>query len=246
MIRRMDWLGSAGRFIIWVLVAASVSYVVAQRVSSNISNVDVTAPLPPIELSQRPTVGLTETSITSVVSANGTVISSDNGWVLEAPATSDELAYRLLDPPLAVKAAINGGPSGFTCAWIGLAQSGGVGGMVFAGSATELPEGTNPLSVTLRCQIPADVRVVSGMRGIMVLQMAKPQTVRALPVSAVVGSAGQGQVVVVGSNGTTELRTVQLGISDINNIEVTSGLDLSEIVLLNPTQFDLSQAAAES
>ncbi len=40
----------------------------------------------------------------------------------------------------------------------------------------------------------------------------------------------------------TELRTVQLGVSDIYNIEIIGGLEADEAVLQNPTQADFAQA----
>ena len=86
--------------------------------------------------------------------------------------------------------------------------------------------------------------MIAGLRGTMVLQMAKPVTAQALPVSAVVGSSGQGQVIVVHADGTAEVRIVQLGVSDIYNIEVTGGLQPTEKVLQNPVQEDFQAAGA--
>lgn len=94
----------------------------------------------------------------------------------------------------------------------------------------------------MRCEIPEDVRVAAGMTGLMVLQMGQPHDAQALPVTAVVGAVDQGQVVVVHDDGTTELRTVQLGVSDIYNIEITGGLEPGEAVLQTPTQADFAQA----
>ena len=226
----------------WALVTAGVSFLVARAAADDASAVDVTAPLPPVPLDQRATVSLTEASIVPIVSADGSVVQSDAKWLLEAPATSDDLAYRLLDPPVAVKALINGGPSGFTCAWAGLGQDGAnVPGR--AGAAISA-RGIGPevTGVTMRCEIPPDVRVVAGLTGTMVLQMAKPTTVQALPVTAVVGSADRGQVVLVHEDGSTEIRDVDLGISDIYNIQVISGLAPDETVLQNPTQADFGRS----
>ena len=43
---------------------------------------------------------------------------------------------------------------------------------------------------------------------------------------------------------TTELRPVSLGVSDIYNIEIATGLAADEQVLAYPTQFDFGQAQA--
>lgn len=240
---RSTWLNRLGLLVVWVLIGAGVSYLVARAAADDGVGVDVTAPMPPVSLDQRATVSLAETSIVPIVSADGSVVQSGSSWMLEAPAASDELAYRLLDPPVAVKAAINGGPSGFNCDWAGLGQAGPDGASAVASARELAPAATG---VTMRCEIPGDVRVVIGMRGTMVLQMGEPTVVQALPVTAVVGSAGRGQVVIVRDDGATEVRDVELGISDIYNIEIISGLKPDEAVLQNPTQADFAHSRGES
>jgi hypothetical protein len=172
---------------------------------------------------QRATVSLNSETISSIVSADGRVVKSTNGWVLEAPATAPDVTYRLLTPPIGVKALVEGGPAGFDCVWAGLGQA---------------EDG----SVTLRCSIPTTVQVAPGMAGTMVLQMGEPTDATALPIQAVVGSQGQGQVVVV-KDGKTTLRSLTLGISDAYWIEVTGGLQGDEQVLEYPTQADFAIAA---
>jgi multidrug efflux pump subunit AcrA (membrane-fusion protein) len=78
----------------------------------------------------------------------------------------------------------------------------------------------------------------------MVLTMEEPTEAMALPVTAVVGSEGQGQVVVVDEDGATSIRPVELGISDIFWIEVTGGLEEGDQVLEFPTQFDFGPGSA--
>jgi hypothetical protein len=236
---RATWLNRTGFLLIWIMVTAGVSFLVARNASGDDGGVDVTAPLPPLEISQRATVSLTETTVVPVVSADATVINLDGVWLLGAPAPTDDLAYRLLDPPVGVKAKINGGPSGFECAWVGLGQADA--SELLSESAREVAPTTT--GVTMRCQIPDDVRVVAGMSGLMVLQLGEPATVSSLPVTAVVGAAGQGQVVVVLEDGSTEIRTVMLGVSDVYNIEITGGLEPGEVVLQTPVQADFAKAA---
>ncbi|MBX3070982.1 MAG: hypothetical protein KF883_10825 [Thermomicrobiales bacterium] len=239
MTNRTGWIPQLLVFALLLLLASGVSWFVASSVAGDDSAEDLTAPLPPVTLDQRATVSLSGATITPVVSANATVVpDGEGGWWLEAVAPTDELAYRLLDPPVGVKALINGGPSGFDCDWVGLGQAGG-GTAVVAESVRGMPAETT--GVTMRCQIPEDVRVVAGMRGLMVLRMGDPVETEALPVTAVVGDAVQGQVIVVHGDSTTEVRTVELGVSDIYNIEITGGLEADELVLQNPTQYDFTQ-----
>lgn len=241
MTARIGWSARITFIVAWLLATAGVSILVARLAVDGDPARDVTAPLPPVELEQRATVALAETSIVPIVSADGNVVQGDAGWILEAPATSADLAYRLLDPPVGVKALIDGGPAGFACAWVGLGQA-SVGSAMVVPAASGL--GPDAMGVTMRCAIPAEIRVVAGMTGKMVLQMAKPTVVQALPVTAVVGTAGRGQVVIVRGDGSTEIRDVELGIADIFNIQIVSGLAPDESVLRNPTQADFASSRA--
>ena len=92
----------------------------------------------------------------------------------------------------------------------------------------------------MRCRIPDEVSVVPGLSGRMVLSMVKPTDTMALPLTAVVGGAQLGQVIIVGEDGSTSTRQVGLGMSDSFWIEITSGLSIDEIVLLNPVQSDFA------
>lgn len=239
-----SWIGRLGTLLVLMLVTAGVAYAVALTAVDDTRSEDVTAPLPPIAQDQRPTVQIADASIVPVVSASATVAVLEDGNYLQAPATSDDLAYQLLDPPVGVKALINGGPSGFDCAWSGLfppdGQSPAQGSAEFQSIAPGVP------GVMMRCRIPDDIRVVGGMNGTMVLQMGQMVTAQSLPVSAVVGNAVQGQVIVIEEDGSAEIRTVQLGIADTFNIEIVSGLDPSEKVLLTPTQYDLTHNETQS
>ena len=225
MTARSTWMSRIALVLTWMAVTAGISFLVARTTAPEGDTTDLTADLPSITTAQRSTVSLADHTIAPIVSGDGRVVQDGAGWLLEAPAAPADVAYKLLDPPVAVKALIAGGPTGFDCAWAGLGQA---------------ADG----SVTMRCRIPADVRVVAGLTGTMVLQMGQPTTTQALPVTAVVGAAGQGQVVVVNPDGTTSVRLVDLGISDVFWIEITSGLDPSESVLEYPTQRDLAQASA--
>ena len=158
------------------------------------------------------------------MTGQGQVVAENGGFLLAAPITPEDQAYKLLEtPPIAVKALIVGGPTGFDCAWAGVQQ--GEGGM------------------TMRCQIPADILVVEGLSGTMVAQTQPPVEGLCLPATAVIGAAGQGMVVVVGAEGEYETRTVQLGAADSFWVQITGGLDPAEQVLVFPIQSDLDLLA---
>ena len=107
MTNRATWVNRIAFLLVWVLITAGVAFYVARNAATSEEAVDVTAPLPPVALDQRATALLEEKTIVPIISANATVMNYDGTWMLEAPATSDDVAYRLLDPPVAVRAQIN-------------------------------------------------------------------------------------------------------------------------------------------
>lgn len=218
LIRRLSMV------VVWLIATAFVAMVVAQHVGTSTSN-DVFDPIPPIELQDRPTVNLEEAMVAPVVSSSGLIVLVDDEWLLIAPVSPADVAYRLLDAPTAVKARVDGGPSGFDCKWVGLGPG---------------QDG----SLSAKCEIPADVRVAEGMTGTMVIQLESSSKVMSLPVTAVIGTVDTGQVVVV-DDGRLYLRTVEIGVSDDMRIEIVSGLDPEETVLEFPTQRDVSEALTQ-
>lgn len=208
---------------LWLAVTAGVAFYVArQAVPEDHSAIDSVA-APPIAGRQRETTMLEQHIIQPVVSGDGSVVADGDQFNLEAPVSPATLAYQLLQPPVSVKALITGGPAGFDCGWVGLGQG---------------PDG----GVTMRCRVPANVKVVPGLTGTMVLAMSEPVKKNALPVTAVVGNAGQGQVIAVDADGTTAVREIGLGVSDNFWIEVTSGLEPGETVFAAPVQADFAVA----
>lgn len=244
MTIHLTWRQWLAILLVCGLLASGTSFLVARAVVTNQSRAELIAPMPLIDIGQRPTARLSEQLITSIVSADATTIHVDGQWLLESPVPNDDLAYRLLDPPVGVRALINGGPAGFTCQWVGLGQAGATESTSFVPSGRELSSISSG-GVSMRCAIPDDVRVVAGMRGVMALQIGESVNAQSLPITAVVGTADQGQVLVVHPDGSTEVRAVQLGVSDTFNIEITGGLNSAEAVLQHPTQADFANAGDE-
>jgi hypothetical protein len=210
--------------LVMALVSGGIAFLVSRHeLDTRGSSTDTSvAGLSPTR--DRATTSLVQRSIRPVMTGQGQVISEDGRFLLSAPIASADMAYKLLaTPPVTVKALIVGGPTGFDCAWAGVKQ--GEGGMA------------------MRCQIPADILVVDGLSGTMVAATQAPVEGLCLPATAVVGSAGQGLVVVVGANGAYETRSVQLGAADSFWVQVTGGLDPTEQVLAYPIQSDLDLLA---
>ena len=213
--------------ILWLVVTGGVAFLIAHHEANTSATANDPLTAPPVRDGQRQTVTLAQHSIQPVISGDGRVAHDPDGvhWMLEAPVTPEAQAYQLLQAPAGVKALIVGGPAGFDCPWLGLGQAG---------------DG----NVTMRCRIPDNVPVVAGLSGTMVLAMSPPVEVMALPVTAVVGTSGRGQVVVVGADGKPAARPVTIGRSDTFWIEITGGLQPNEPVFTNPVQADFAGQAS--
>ena len=222
MSRFPKWGTVLARLLMAIALPAAIAFTVARSVDPAAPGDDIPLNVPQIQADQRTTTTLQEVNVQPVLSGDGTIVEldRDNGFALQAPISPADMAYRLLKDPVGVKALIVGGPAGFTCAWDGLVNT--------------------PSGLMMQCRVPDDMEVVAGLQGTMVLQLDAPSTVTGLPVSAVVGTNQQGQVIVLHDDGTTEVRTVELGASDAFNIEITGGLDEGETVYLNPVQSDFS------
>lgn len=211
----------------WLVVTGVVAYIVANQVAENHVNAAIgNLPAPQIGIEDRATVTLTSQTVFPVLSSDGRVVEAEDGDAFDivAPISPQSLAYQFMEPPFGVKAQIMGGPAGFDCEWAGLTQ----------GESDD---------VAMRCRIPGDIEVVAGLPATMVLQLEAPVDAQVLPLTSVVGSAQQGQVVVITDDGQREVRTVSLGTFDSFWIEVTDGLDPNETVLEVPVESDFAENA---
>lgn len=131
-----------------------------------------------------------------------------------------EQQYRLLNQPTEAQVTITGGPAPFTCT--GLTISAPVAGAEGSQGAA---------SPTVRCAVPADVKVFPGLAAELVLAGGIAENVLTVPLTAVEGAAQTGNVYFVLPDGTTELRPVTLGINDGINVEVTGGVAEGDMIL---------------
>jgi hypothetical protein len=219
-----SWIARTGLAVLWLAATAGIAFAVARATASPAEGTRAETIARPIPLDQRPVTTLQPHTIQPVVSGDGIVVADGDGYALEAPVSPRDRAYQLLTDPVGVKAMILGGPAGFDCPWLGLGQG-------------------EDRGVTMRCRIPPDIKVAPGLSGTMVLAMSPPKTVPSLPVTAVVGSAQTGQVVVVQPDGTTSVRQVSLGMADTFWVEITGGLSEGETVLQAPVQADFAMAS---
>ncbi len=145
-----------------------------------------------------------------------------------------EQQYRLLTRPTDAQVTITGGPAPFTCtnltittALAGAGAGGGLGGASGFDGAPSAPSS----GATVRCSVPAEVTVFSGLAAQLSLAGGVAENVMMVPVTAVEGGAGTGNVYTMLEDGTTETAAVTLGITDGINVEITGGLAEGDMIM---------------
>ena len=137
-----------------------------------------------------------------------------------------EQQYRLLAQPTEAQVTVTGGPAGFTCTGLTITTP-----LAGAGSGTGDGDAPGAGGATVRCAVPADVTVFSGLTAKLTIAGGVAENVLILPMTAVEGAAGSGIVYVVQPDGSSEERPVTLGLNDGVNVEITGGLEEGELVL---------------
>jgi hypothetical protein len=82
----------------------------------------------------------------------------------------------------------------------------------------------------LVCAAPTDVKLINGAGATLEVVTASVTNVLVLPVEAVAGSQGKGQVDVMQPDGTKKTVEVELGLTDGKVIEIRAGLTGDEEV----------------
>jgi biotin carboxyl carrier protein len=86
-----------------------------------------------------------------------------------------------------------------------------------------------PGSLAWMCLMPSDVSALEGQAGVVVASGAIAQDVIAVPITAVAGRQGSGQVTLVTSQGS-QVVTVGLGRTDGTLVEITQGLSAGDTI----------------
>jgi multidrug efflux pump subunit AcrA (membrane-fusion protein) len=120
--------------------------------------------------------------------------------------------YRLVNAPTDASVTITGGPAPFT----------------YTGVRVEVSaEGT----ASVRCAVPADQVVFAGLPAALDLALGQVDDALVIPVTAVQGGSGTGNVWVDSGDGSDpEERAVTLGVNDGTIVEIVSGLEEGESI----------------
>jgi hypothetical protein len=164
------------------------------------------------------------------------------GIVAEVDATA---AYKITDGLASVRVQIQSGPGPFACAVLGTIAA-LPAGTIPPREPDPVPEGQQPPAnppaadpgtpasaatpMRLVCIAPADVKLINGAAATVEVITATVTNALVLPVEAVAGSQGKGQVDVMQPDGTKKTVEVELGITDGKVIEIKSGLTGDETV----------------
>jgi multidrug efflux pump subunit AcrA (membrane-fusion protein) len=129
-----------------------------------------------------------------------------------AATVPPELAYRMYTHPGRGRAEITNGPGPFPCT------------VLNTGAADSNQPG-------IVCAAPREVRLFSGLTGLLALTTAERRNVLALPVQSVDGQAQSGEVVKIDPSGRRTTVAVGLGITDGVYVEITRGLHEGDRVM---------------
>ncbi|MFC4560427.1 efflux RND transporter periplasmic adaptor subunit [Nocardiopsis mangrovi] len=147
--------------------------------------------------------------------------------------------YRFYDDPREIMLKIDQGPAAEACEFLSLgeiseetAQSGNdeeAGGDPYMMGGES--DGGAEATAELHCRVPDSLQVFPGVQGKLSVVTGRAENALLVPLTALRGSIDQGEVIVVGEDGTEEPREVELGVSDGTMVEVTDGLTLDDQVL---------------
>ncbi|MEO7124204.1 MAG: hypothetical protein ABI400_14030 [Lacisediminihabitans sp.] len=140
--------------------------------------------------------------------------------------------YRLLNQPTEALVTIAGGPAPFSCT--GLTISTALAGAKVSDSpstGSNAGSTSSSGSTTVRCAVPADVKVFAGLSAHLVIPGGKSENALIVPTTAVEGGSGTGNVYLVQPDGSHKKTPVTLGLSDGKSVEVTAGVAKGDSVL---------------
>ena len=142
--------------------------------------------------------------------------------------------YQLTNAPKTASLTLDGGPAPFDCTGLTIGTKPTSQTTTDADGATTTTQGDGT-SVEVRCPIPSDQKVFPGLPVTIGIDAGSATGAVLVPVTAVEGSTGKGEVWVVPADGDAdkaEKRDVTLGVNDGTNVQVTDGLKEGETVLL--------------
>lgn len=166
------------------------------------------------------------------------------GYALVAELDGGQ-AYQISGTAGTVTAQIKNGPGPFPCTMLGTiaalpagtvpeppVASASSSGAPAGRQPGNPPENSEPTGLRLTCTAASDIKMINGASATLEVITQSAKNVLTLPVEAVAGKQGKGQVDVVGPDGMRQTREVVLGLTDGKIIEIKSGLTGDESVAI--------------
>ena len=221
----------AGTKLLEITLETPVSPTVTTDPSTGVQTTKDNKPTVKRETVTAPVAGtLTLTALKDQIVSVGDVIGSVAPGTLSVSGTlTPDQQYRLLAAPTEAQVTLKGGPAPFTCTGlqVGPAPTGQTGGGIApsTGQAVASPSGA------LTCAVPPGIIAFAGLGADLAITNGTAQGVLVVPVTSVQGSVQAGNVWVVRADGTSEQRKVGLGLTDGEQVQITSGLAAGDTVL---------------
>ncbi|MEV0269929.1 efflux RND transporter periplasmic adaptor subunit [Hamadaea sp. NPDC050747] len=171
-------------------------------------------------------------------------------------------AYKISGALSTVRAQITNGPGPFTCTVLGTiaalpagvipdppAQQPDPSASPSAPPVVKEPQQnttpSEPTGMRVVCIAPTSVKLINGATATIEVVTESATNALVLPVEAVAGGQGKGQVEVVRPDGTHETREVVLGLTDGKVIQIKSGLTEADTVMVPGPDLPPGQATGD-
>ena len=171
--------------------------------------------------------------VEQVVAVGDTVGSVSPGTLSVTGTLTPDQQYRLLTAPTEAEVTLTGGPAPFACTGlrIGPPPSGSDGGDSAGGAVDPVTGQPVAASGTVTCSIPPGVTAFPGLGADVAITNGSATDALVVPVTAVQGSVQTGIVWVRLPDGTNEERSVGLGLTDGQQVQITEGLAEGDEIL---------------
>lgn len=162
-----------------------------------------------------------------VVAVGDTVGQVSPGTLSVTGTLTPDQQYRLVGAPAEAQVTLKGGPAPFTCTGLRIGAAAPPAAPPDPAAATS----TTP-SGTVTCALPAGVTAFPGLGADLEIVNGTAADAVVVPVTAVQGTVQRGNVWVVTSpDAEPEMRSVGLGLTDGEVVQVTEGLALGDEVM---------------
>ena len=166
-----------------------------------------------------------------LVSVGDTIGSVAPGTLSVTGTLTPDQQYRLLAAPSEAEVTLKGGPAPFTCTGMRVGAAPPADGATTGTIDPTTGQPAATASGVVTCAVPAGVTAFAGLGADLAITNGVAEGALVVPVTSVQGSVQTGNVWVVAADGTQEKRSVGLGLTDGEIVQITTGLAEGDQVL---------------